>query len=150
MGVRISLKELARMIRDGNVELTDATDFDALAHSVGEYAHKYGAEVTTVDGIRFDSRKEANRYSELLLLEREGEIFDLRRQVHMGLHTTALLGDGTPVRVGYYIADFVYRTRGMTDADVPIVEDSKGMKTDMYRMKKRWVLLEYGIDIKET
>lgn len=105
---------------------------------------KYGAVKTTVDGIVFDSAKEARRYSELKLLEKAGEIHGLRLQPRYEL----LVKD---VMLGEYRADFVYcrfidrkRENGET-----IVEDVKGFKTPLYRWKKRHVEAQYGIEIRE-
>lgn len=112
--------------------------------------HKYGAKPTTVDNVKFASKGESERYRELKLLLQQGEIRDLRLQVRIGLHTTPLMGDGQPVRVCDYIADFVYYERGMTYAEPPVVEDFKGTVTPEYAMKRKWLKLEYGITVRET
>lgn len=120
---------------------------------------KYHNERTTVDGIVFDSRKEANRYRELKLLEKAGEISDLRRQVKYEL-IPAQYEMGTRIRgnhvstvercvekaVNYY-ADFVYKDK-MTEETV--VEDVKGMKTEVYKLKKKLMRWRYGIEVKEV
>jgi hypothetical protein len=99
---------------------------------------KYRAKPTTVDGIRFASKKEARRFSELKLLERAGKIADLELQPRYDLHVAGK-------KVAAYVADFRYVEGGET-----IIEDVKGMKTPMYRMKKKMVMAEYGIVIRET
>lgn len=114
---------------------------------------KYRNEKTEVDGIVFDSRKEANRYRELKLLEKAGEISDLRLQVKFEL-VPAIYEYGVCIpravcvqKAVTYIADFVYRDK-MTGEE--IVEDVKGMKTEVYKLKKKLLRWRYGIEIKEV
>lgn len=102
--------------------------------------NKYNAVKTEVDGIVFDSRKEAQRYKELKLLEQVGEITNLHLQVPYELIAKSKYG--MPMR---YIADFVYESNGQV-----IVEDAKGVKTAVYRIKRRMMAEKYGIEIKET
>lgn len=105
---------------------------------------KYHAKKTTVDGITFDSRKEADRYLTLKAMEEEGLIRDLRRQVRYEL-VPAFDVDGRHYRPVCYIADFVYREDGRE-----VVEDVKGMVTDVYRLKSKLFARRYGIRIRET
>lgn len=104
---------------------------------------KYHAIPTVVDGIRFASKREAKRYGELRLLEKAGEISDLRLQVRYPLHTIS--PDGKLVKVCDYLADYTYVENGAT-----VVEDCKGAITQTYSTKRKWLLLEYGIAIRET
>ena len=110
---------------------------------------KYGAVKTTRDGITFDSKKEADRWMILKARQHAKEISGLSRQVPFEL--SVLPRDpvmATTVgfqRIGTYVADFCYIEDGAR-----VVEDVKGMKTDMYRWKKKHLLAEYGIQIKET
>ncbi len=81
-------------------------------------------------------------YRRLLVLQAEakwGRIQHLQCQRRFTLHA---MGGG---KVCTYVADFVYMRNG-----VRIVEDSKGMRTAMYKLKCKWMLLEYGITILET
>jgi len=110
-----------------------------LGEAVPKRKHKYGARRTTIDGTVFASAREANRYGELKLLEKAGQIRCLRRQVEYELHAF-----GGKV-VGKYVADAVYLEGGRE-----IVEDTKGVRTEVYRWKKRHMLAEYGIRIRET
>jgi hypothetical protein len=119
-----------------------------------ERRHKYGAVPVEVDGIRFASKREANRYGELLMLERAGEIRDLVLQPSFELHAPrlpALTGGSRPTEsyaflvVGVYRADFVYATKAGT-----VVEDCKGFRTPLYRWKKKHVEAEYGVRIVEV
>jgi hypothetical protein len=116
---------------------------------------KYHAKPTTIDGIRFDSQKEARRYQELKLLERAGEIRNLERQPEFDLNVVQRSDDyNYSKKVGVWRGDFRYEERRYTAAkrerwDV-IVEDVKGFKTPVYRLKKRMVEAQYGIQIREV
>ena len=99
---------------------------------------KYGAHRTEVDGILFDSKREAARYQELKILEKSGEIKDLVRQPVFTLQE-AFMCDGKKERSITYRADFMYEENGRT-----IVEDVKGMKTEVYKIKRKLFLYQYG------
>lgn len=99
---------------------------------------KYGNVPTVVDGHRFPSRGEAKRYCELKLLERAGEISGLKKQVPFECRVNG-------VKVCTYFADFVYQENGRQ-----VVEDFKGHRTKVFKLKKRLVLACHGITIKET
>lgn len=107
---------------------------------------KYNARKTTIDGITFDSAREAKRYQELKLMERAGIIRDLQRQVRYELIPAFDVG-GKHYRPTAYIADFTY-----TDAKTgkKVVEDVKGMRTDVYRLKAKMFAYKYGVSILET
>ena len=107
---------------------------------------KYHACKTVVDGIAFDSKKEAKRYAELKLLERGGAIKDLRRQVRYEL-IPAFDCCGKHYRPTSYVADFVY-TVCRTGEEV--VEDVKGVRTDVYRLKAKMFAHKFGVSIRET
>ena len=113
--------------------------------------NKYGSRKVEVNGIVFDSKREAARYQELLLLEKAGEIKDIRRQVKYVLpESTTRKGRGRCVeRECAYIADFVYKTI-LPDGDtLTIVEDTKGFRTKDYIIKRKLMLSVYGIRIRE-
>lgn len=107
---------------------------------------KYHARKTTVDGITFDSRKEADRYLVLKGMEEVGLISDLRRQVRYEL-IPAFDVDDRHYRPVYYVADFVYMDK---ETGKEIVEDVKGMKTDVYRLKSKLFARRYDANVKET
>jgi hypothetical protein len=121
--------------------------------------NKYSNIKTCVNGISFDSRKEARRYSELLLLQRAGAIRDLELQKKYVLIPAQYetyerygkkgqrLQDGQRLveKECAYLADFVYQEDGKT-----IVEDTKGMKTKDYIIKRKLMLYVHGIKIKEV
>jgi hypothetical protein len=101
---------------------------------------KYHNTKTTVDGIAFDSKKEAARHGELQLLAKAGAIQDLRLQMPF-----ELIPKQAGERAVRYIADFVYMENGKM-----IVEDVKGVKTDVYKIKKKLMLAVHGIRIREV
>ncbi len=107
--------------------------------------HKYHAQKTEVDGIMFPSKKQAERYKELKLLEKTGEIGDLQLEVPFVLAPSVVINGRKrpPLR---YFADFVYR-------EVPsgnqVCEDSKGMRTEGYRIKRHLMAI-LGYQIRET
>jgi hypothetical protein len=90
----------------------------------------------------FDSKREAARWRELLFEQKAGLITDLKRQVAFDLTAIACNPAGAQTlgfkKVGEYRADFVYDRDGTT-----VIEDSKGVKTDIYRWKKRHFEIEY-------
>ena len=106
---------------------------------------KYHAKKVTYNGIEFDSKKEAKRYAELLLLERAGAITELQRQVKYELLPSQRIDGKVVERPVAYVADFQYRENGKT-----IIEDVKGVKTRDYVLKRKLLLYFYGIQIKET
>lgn len=106
---------------------------------------KYNAIKTVVDGVMFDSKREAQRYGELKLLEKAGEISRLHLQPVFVLGVTPRDAPGKTILVGKYRADFAYTTK---NGDV-VVEDVKGVKTAVYCLKKRLVEALYGIMITE-
>ena len=124
---------------------------------------KYGAEkqtITNSDGsvIIFDSKKEYRRFIELRYLEQCGKIRDLRRQVKFVLIPAQREPDTVGKRGGIikgrlierecaYIADFVYFDE---EQEQTIVEDTKGIKTPEYIIKRKMLLYFYGIRIQEV
>jgi len=112
--------------------------------TIDEYhkASKYKNIKTEVDGIKFDSRKEARRYSELKLLLRAGEIFDLERQIRFQLIEPMRI-NGKHERAICYVADFRYTDKhGKT-----FVEDVKGIATDVFKIKYRLMKQVHGIEV---
>ena len=107
---------------------------------------KYNNKITELDGIKFHSRKESLRYSQLKLYEKGGLIANLRLQVAYEL-IPKLVINGKTERAIKYVADFVYTD---TVSKVEVVEDCKGFKTDIYKLKYRLMKHIHGIDIKET
>lgn len=98
---------------------------------------KYKNKKIFIDGITFDSQLEANRYCELKLLYKAGEISQLRLQPEFVL-IPAFRKNGKSYRKTVYRADFMYFDK---KTGKYIVEDTKGFKTPEYRIKKK--LFEY-------
>ena len=107
---------------------------------------KYRAKKTEVDGIVFDSKKEARRYQELKLFEKAGVISDLQRQVKFVLIPVQRINGKVVERECSYVADFVY----LDEAGKKVVEDTKGVKTKDYIIKRKLMLYVHGIRIKEV
>lgn len=99
----------------------------------------HNQKVITDEGV-FDSKREYHRWNELKLLRKAGVIRNLERQVPFVLITESKYGKEIK-----YIADFVYKEGNRT-----VVEDSKGVKTDVYKLKKGLMAERYGIRITET
>lgn len=126
--------------------------------------NKLGNKKMVIDGITFDSKREAKRYRELKLLERAGVISDLELQkkyILIPAHYEEV-PTGEVYQVGArkglpkmkrvcieescgYVADFVYKKDGET-----VVEDAKGFKTDKYIIKRKLMLHVHGIKVVEV
>lgn len=120
----------------------------------------YNIKTKASDGSVFDSSKEARRYSQLLLLLKAGEITDLQRQVEYELipnqyetyerysKSGKRLKDGKRLieRKVVYVADFVYKDK----SGAVIVEDTKGVRTKDYILKRKMMLHVHGIKISEV
>ena len=120
--------------------------------------NKYKNQNVIVDNIKFDSKKEANRYFELRALEKSGKIADLKRQVKYVLIPAQREPDRVGARGGIikgklierecsYVADFVYKDLEKGEL---VVEDTKGFRTPEYIIKRKLMLYQYGIIIKEV
>lgn len=109
--------------------------------------NKYGNKKNKVDGHTFHSMREANRYKELKLMERGGVIKDLELQPAFELIPTIRTETET-LRKTIYKADFRYvdtKTGGV------VVEDVKGFRTQVYKLKKKMLLHKYkDIDFREV
>ena len=100
---------------------------------------KYHNQITACDNITFASKREMEHYQELKLLLGAGEITDLELQKRYPLVVNG-------IKVCEYRADFTYRDR----AGVSHVQDAKGYRTQVYRLKKRLMAACYGIEIEEV
>ena len=123
--------------------------------------HKYGNRKVAVDGIAFDSIREARRYKQLKLLLLSGEIVGLSMQVQFELVPAQYEETGEVYSKGprkgqpkqgkcieksvVYVADFVYFENGKR-----VVEDTKGVRTPEYIIKRKLMLHKYGIRIREV
>lgn len=115
---------------------------------------KYRNKKVVVDGIQFDSKREANRYSELLLLEKSGAITDLKRQVkftllpsqYIEVYENGKIKNKCIERPCTYVADFTYIDN---ETKALVVEDTKGFKTKDYVIKRKLMLYIHKIRITE-
>lgn len=131
------LHEIQSRVGRGKVRthLMEGVDIDRI------HRHpKYGNQKTEIDGITFDSKKEALRYQDLKLMEKAGEISELDRQVRFPLRVNRQ-------EICCYIADFTYRKRG---GGTIVAEDTKGVRTRDYIIKKKLMKAIHGIEIQET
>jgi len=115
-------------------------DFKKLNPDVKElyknnYKSKYKNKYTVIDGIKFQSIKEANKYSELKMLKLTGEIKFFLRQVPFDL----------PGNIKYKLDFLVF----WSDGKISFI-DVKGFKTQVYKIKKKQIKSLYGVDIEEV
>ena len=108
---------------------------------IGKPYNKYKNIKTEVNGIKFASKKEAKRYSELRLMWLGNRISDLQTQVRFELIPAMVINGKKECKISY-IADFVYKDKG-----VQIVEDVKGIKTDVFKIKYRLMKQVHDIDV---
>lgn len=106
--------------------------------------NKYRAKKIEVDGLTFDSKKEAARWFDLLNLQRAGVIVDLQRQVRFDLQGQHMPLASDKGRRLSYVADFVYRRDG-----TQVIEDAKGFRTPEFKLKKA-ILRAMGHEIIEV
>ena len=125
-------------------------------------ASKYHNEKVVVDGIKFDSKREAKRYQQLKLMEKAYDIVNLKRQVKYELIPAQYIDGKCVERAMTYTSDFEYdvlkdlrQKSVMVDPRAKtigehVVEDCKGHRTEVYKIKKKMMLYRYGIRITET
>lgn len=119
----------------------------------GNKLHAEKVDMTMPDGtlMHFDSKREARRYMDLWLMQRAGEITNLRTQVKYPLLPKQVHPDGTQERAIDYVADFVYEKDGET-----VVEDSKGFRNTasaayrVFVMKRKMMLYFHGVTVREV
>lgn len=107
--------------------------------------NKYHNKKVIQDDMVFDSQKENTRYNALKWLLKANEIRDLELQKEFILQEPFEL-NGKKYRAIKYVADFVYKDK---DGNI-IVEDAKGYRTEIYKLKKKMMAYKYGIEIKEV
>lgn len=108
---------------------------------------KYKNARTKIGTEVFDSQREARYWLVLMARQQEGDIFDLHRQEEFPLYCPSAWQNGeSETQVSTYVADFVY-----TDRDHKLhVLDAKGVRTQVYKLKKKWMELQNGITIEEV
>lgn len=108
-------------------------------------ASKYGNKKAVLDGITFDSKREATRYGQLRILEKAGHIHGLSLQPKFTLIPSQRNADGKAERAVQYVADFMY-----FEGDRVVVEDAKGARTPDYIIKRKLMLERHGITVREV
>lgn len=116
---------------------------------------KYGNRKAVRDGIKFDSEREAARFSELKVLQAMGKIRNLRLQANFTLVEGYTTIEGERIKPMVYKADFTYERVTEPDRNGTVywlreVEDAKGTKTKDYLLKKKLMQDKYGITIREV
>lgn len=105
---------------------------------------KYHNQKVVIDGILFDSKREAQRYQQLKLMVKAGVITNLDMQVKYELIPAQYIDGKCVEKAVSYVSDFEYDENGKH-----IVEDTKGVRTKEYIIKRKLMLYKYGIRIKE-
>jgi hypothetical protein len=106
---------------------------------------KYGNQKVVDQGIKFDSKAEHKRWQYLAMLEKAGEIRNLRMQVPFELIPAMPKPSGGKERPTHYLADFAYTDK----SGAQVVEDVKGAVTPEFRLKRKLMLHVHGIEVKE-
>lgn len=107
--------------------------------------NKYGNKKVVADGLKFDSKHERDIYLKLKTAEKCGAIRNLRCQVPFELQEKYTI-NGRTVRAIKYVADFTFENKDGTQE----VWDAKGVRTDVYKLKKKLFEYKYGLEIKEV
>jgi hypothetical protein len=128
---------------------------DKLAGAQKPKKSKYGNRKAVRDGIKFDSEREAARFSELKVLQAMGKIRNLRLQANFTLVEGYTTIEGERTKPMVYKADFTYERATAPDQNGTVywlreVEDVKGMRTKEYRLKKKLMQEKYNITIREV
>lgn len=131
-----------------------------ILHILGEKQSKYKntkAERIMPNGkpYVFDSQREARRYDELAMLLKLGKIRKLRLQEQFTLQESYIDENGDRVRAIKYVADFTYERPTEPDCSgevywLKVVEDTKGVRTDKYKIKEKLMRERFGIVIQEV
>lgn len=107
---------------------------------------KYGNTKVEDAGQKFDSKAEHKRWQYLVMLEKAGEIKDLKTQVPFELIPAQVAPSGKKERPTVYLADFTYTTKD----DIFVVEDVKGAVTPEFRLKRKMMLYVHCIEVQEV
>lgn len=120
------------------METMTSIDFQAWLKNQKKKPSKYRNIITYVGNIRFDSKAEARRYEQLLLLQRAGKISELKLQPSFELQAKFKDINGNTQRAITYLADFQYNENGRL-----VIEDVKGKETKEFLIKKKMFLQKY-------
>lgn len=127
-----------------HIEREKALDQCGAKHGLTPKQGKYRNKPVVVDNLKFDSKREAARWQQLKMMEKAGMISELTRQVPFELAPSVIIrGRKKPALT--YRADFTYRQDGLL-----VVEDSKGVVTKEYSIKRHLMKSVHNIDIVEV
>ena len=127
------------------MRISNETYKKLLGNSIDVKQNKYKNKKVVYDGIKFDSNREMAYYIKLKLLEEKGIIKDLELQKSFELQPSFKLNGKTYKKITYR-ADFSYVS--VEDNKIHIV-DTKGFRTDVYKLKRKMFVYKYGIEIEE-
>lgn len=127
------------------MRISNETYKKLLGNSINTKQSKYKNKKCIYNGIKFDSKKEMAYYIKLKLLEEKGKIRDLELQKTYELQPSFKL-NGRTYRKITYKADFSYVT---AEDDKLHVVDTKGFRTEVYKLKRKMLAYKYGIEIEE-
>jgi hypothetical protein len=142
MNLRMSEEEYAALLKR-----RDPLQETIAAHGFAPKTNKYRNQPVTVDGVKFDSKKEYARWQQLKMLESAGKVSNLRRQVSFELAPAVTL-HGRKKPALRYVADHAYEENG-----VMVYEDVKSeitRKDPVYRMKIHLLMSVHGVEIREV
>lgn len=142
--LRLSLKDLVNL-RDRVAARATLNEMRDNPAERKKRDSKFGNTQVVDGGIKFDSKAEHKRWQYLAMLEKAGEIRNLRLQVPFLLIPATKRPSGGFEREVKYLADFSYTTK----AGEYVVEDVKGMSPDVYILKRKLMLFVFGIEVRE-
>jgi len=116
-----------------------------VSNSIDVKKNKYHNRKVFYQGHWFDSEKEKAWYIKFRLMEKAGEIHDLKTQYEFVLIETFVVGEKRYRKMSY-IADFIYKDK----EDKLHVVDAKGFRTEVYKLKKKLMAWKYGIEVEEV
>lgn len=120
-------------------------------NSINAKQNKYHNKKVIVDNIKFDSKKEMNRYNQLKLLEKAGLISELELQKKFELQPKYVNNKNEHIRAIIYIADFFYYDNKKQKYIVEDVKSEATKKDKVYNIKKKMFMYQYvNIDFKEV
>ena len=150
-------RDLSRLGPKARAQILDAMQEFCARHRTGPKMPKFRNQPTSRGKLRFDSRKEAERYDALMLLLRAGAIRGLKLQPQFTLQESYITPEGERVRAIRYVADFAYERKTAPDCNgdvywLPVVEDVKSpaTKTPQYELKRKLLKERLGLDVAEV
>lgn len=127
------------------MRISNETYKKLLGNSINTKQSKYKNKKVVYNGIKFDSKKEMAYYIKLKMLEEKGKIKELELQKTYELQPSFKV-NGKTYRKITYKADFSYVS---TEDDKLHIVDTKGFRTEVYKLKRKMFAYKYGIEIEE-